>query len=278
VDAVASDGLRARPGQIWTVEKLTYLEKYANAFTTAMRGKWERLVYIDLLAGPGRDIDLETRKEFDGSPLIALKIEPPFDHCFFGDKDQQNVNTLKARIPASDRTRVTVKLGDCNVLVDEVVRQLSRKTLDLAFVDPEGFEVDFRTLRILAKQRIDVLYWFPSEIGIRRNLRNFMAMKDSPMERFWGGKDWRQLPIAKWAAGEIVPDEKIEKSLVAEFLKNVARAGFDFRDELAPPFANRRNAQMYHLLFFSHSQLALKIWRGIKKIAPGGQRTFPGMT
>jgi len=264
VDPVASDGLRARPGRIWTVEKLSYLEKYANAFTTAMREKWERLVYIDLLAGPGRDIDLETKKEFDGSPLIALNTKPQFDHCFFGDKDRRNVDTLKKRIADSDRMRASVEVGDCNVLVDKVVQQLSRKTLGLAFVDPEGFEVDFRTLRVLAKRRIDVLYWFPSGIAIRRNLKNFMTVKDSPMERFWG-RDWRQLPIAKWAAGDVVPDEKIEKSIVAEFLEDVAKAGFEFRDELAPPFANTRNAQMYHLLFFSHDQLALKSGRASRK-------------
>jgi hypothetical protein len=27
---------------------------------------------------------------------------------------------------------------------------------------------------------------------------------------------------------------------------------------------------MYHLLFFSHDKLALKIWKSVKKIAPGG--------
>ncbi|MGH7915377.1 MAG: hypothetical protein ACREPW_12130 [Candidatus Binataceae bacterium] len=70
-------------------------------------------------------------------------MEPPFDHCFFGDKDQQNINALKARISDSDRSRVTISLGDCNVLVDDVVRQLSPKPLGFAFVDPEGFEVDY---------------------------------------------------------------------------------------------------------------------------------------
>jgi three-Cys-motif partner protein len=197
VNPIASDGFRARVGRIWTVEKLSYLDKYAHAFTTAMRRKWEHLVYIDLLAGPGRDIDPETKKEFDGSPIIALKVEPPFDHCFFGDKDQQNIDALKARISGSDRNRVTVKLGDCNVLVDEVVRQLTRKTLAIAFVDPQGFEVDFRTLRILARRRIDVLYWFPSGIGIRRNLRNFMSMKDSPYGAFLGQQRLASTPGRK---------------------------------------------------------------------------------
>src|SRR6266851_1528129 len=61
----ASDGLPARAGRVWTREKLTYLQKYASAFMTAMApkrsaGKWDRLVYVDLLAGPGRDIDPDT--------------------------------------------------------------------------------------------------------------------------------------------------------------------------------------------------------------------------
>jgi len=187
VDPVASDGLRARPGRIWTVEKLSYLEKYAKAFATAMRGKWERLVYIDLLAGPGRDIDLKTNEEFDGSPLIALKVKPPFDHCFFGDKDKRNVDILKNRIADSDRARVSVEVGDCNILVDNVVKQLSQKTLGVAFIDPEGFEVDFRTLRVLATRKIDVLYWFPSGIAIRRNLKNFMQSETAPWSAFGAG-------------------------------------------------------------------------------------------
>jgi len=62
VKRLASDRLPERGGRIWTREKLTYLEKYATAFMVAMakkRGpeKWERLVYLDLLCGPGRDID-----------------------------------------------------------------------------------------------------------------------------------------------------------------------------------------------------------------------------
>ncbi len=45
----------ARVSGSWTRDKLTYLERYARAFMTAMApkrdaGKWEELVYIDLLA------------------------------------------------------------------------------------------------------------------------------------------------------------------------------------------------------------------------------------
>jgi len=49
---------------------------------------------------------------------------------------------------------------------------------------------------------IDLLLFFPSAIGIRRNLRQFVAQKQSPMDAFWGGKDWRELPPARLAAGK----------------------------------------------------------------------------
>jgi three-Cys-motif partner protein len=64
-----ADGLPVRPGGPWTQEKLAYLERYASAFMKAMgpkraQGKWNRLVYIDLLAGPGRGVDRDTGIEF----------------------------------------------------------------------------------------------------------------------------------------------------------------------------------------------------------------------
>jgi len=199
VSQKTSDGFPAREGRIWTREKLAYLQKYASAFMTAMapkrsKGIWERIVYIDLLAGPGRDIDPGTREEFEGSPLIALAIRPQFDHLFLTDKDPDNIKALKARISNEDNSRVSLDVADCNVAVDEVLRRISGRTLRLAFIDPEGFEVNFSTLAKLAKRRIDLLYLFPSGIGITRNVKNFMAMEKSPMDDFWGGSDWRDLP------------------------------------------------------------------------------------
>jgi|SRR4029453_17396423 hypothetical protein len=78
------DGLRARVGGPWTRAKLDYIERYASAFMRAMNPKrqagiWSELVYVDLLAGPGRGIDRDGNAEFDGSPLRALKIVPSFD-------------------------------------------------------------------------------------------------------------------------------------------------------------------------------------------------------
>ena len=93
---LASDGLPARESGAWTREKLVYVEKYAAAFTTAMTpkrdaGLWDRLVYIDLLAGFGFCTD--DRGEFKGSPLRALGVKQPFDRLFFGDMASRFLNS-----------------------------------------------------------------------------------------------------------------------------------------------------------------------------------------
>jgi three-Cys-motif partner protein len=282
VKLLADAGLPIRPARIWTREKLTYLTRYATAFMVAMAkkrgpGGWDRLVYLDLLCGPGRDIDTDTDEEFPGSPLIALSIEPHFDHLYLADKDSKNVKALEKRISSSDKARITLREGDCNLIIDDVLKSISSRTLGLAFIDPEGFEVDFATLAKLARRRIDLLYLFPSGIGIKRNLGNFFPLTESPMDKFWGGRNWRDLPEARRAAGASLEEDQIVRSLVSAFRQKLRDVGFTHQDEAAPLFTNTKNAQMYHLLYLSHNEKGLKIWRGIKKIRPGGQRSLPGL-
>lgn len=122
---LATDGLPARVSGPWTREKLTYVEKYASAFMRAMApkrksGKWAELVYIDLLAGPGRGIDRDTGAEFDGSPLRALKVVPAFDRCFFSDINPKNIKALRQQILPADLPRVDLRVGDCHAVAKEI--------------------------------------------------------------------------------------------------------------------------------------------------------------
>lgn len=282
VTRLAGDGLLARVSGPWTREKLTYVRKYASAFMTAMapkraEGKWDRLVYIDLLAGPGRGIDRKTGREFDGSPLQALGVTPLFDQLIFADLNRRNVEALRQRIPAQAQSRVDLRVGDCNTLAREVVAGLSQRTLGLAFVDPQGLEAGFELFRALASRRIDVLFWFPG-IGICRNLSRFAKRPTSPMDRLWDGPAWRDLPSAKLAAGirlspqDILP---LDRPWVAAFRAKMRDLGFHHQDDGDPDFRNEKNAPMYHLLFLSQHAAGLTIWRKIKKIEPSGQRTLP---
>jgi three-Cys-motif partner protein len=271
----APDGLPLRPGGAWSVEKLIYVERYAAAFTRAMKGKWDRLVYIDLLAGPGKGVRRDTGVEFDGSPLRALKVKPPFDHLYLADVGRKVVNALERRISESDRGRVSLFHGDCNDLADRVVAQLTGRTLGLAFVDPTGFEAKFPMFQAFARRQIDVLFFFPDQIGIVRNLAQFATRSGALMDGLMGDDSWRQTPQARLAGGHpLTPLESrdLARSWVSRFQANMATIGYRHYDHAEPVFRNRRNARMYHLLFFSRNALGLKIWRGIKRIQPDNQR------
>lgn len=242
------------------------------------RGAWSELVYLDLLAGPGLGVDRDSRAEFDGSPLRALKIVPRFDRLFFADLNPNIVEALRRRVPEADRSRVEFRVGDCNLVAREIVAALSTTALGLAFVDPEGFEATFQLFETLVTRRIDVLFLFPSGIGIRRNLRVFATQPKSPMDELWGGREWRDTPPARLAAGARLSAEEalaLERPWVLRFRSKMAGIGFEYQDEADPCFTNEKNVPMYHLLFFSQHPAGLTIWRGIKKIEPSGQRSLP---
>lgn len=277
----ARDGFPARVSGPWTEEKLAYLERYARAFMTAMApkrraGQWSQLVYLDFLAGPGRGINRKTGSEFDGSPLRALKVTPPFDRLYFSDMDTANVDALRQRIPKADRGRVDVRQGDCHTIAEEVVPTLSSRTLALAFVDPEGFEVRFRLFQILARRPIDVLYLFPGGIGIARNLTAFARRARAPLDDLIPG--WRNLRRARLAAGRRMTASDMaarDQPFVLEFVNRMRLLGYQYSGQGEPYFTNEKNVRMYHLLFFSQHPAGLTLWRNVTRVEPSGQRRLP---
>lgn len=275
----ARDRLRARLGGVWTQEKLAYLRKYTQAFMVAMspkraEGKWEQLVFIDPLCGPGIDIDRRSATEFPGSPSIALATTPTFDRLYLGDNDDENVAALTARIPPDAQPRVSLEVADCHARVEDVVNRMGRRTLALAFVDPEGFEVHFRLFQTLAARPIDIVFLFPSGIGIVRNLANFVRSSHCGLDDLWGGEGWRRLPMAQMAAGAMPTlgsaTDSYYQSWAAAFCQRVATLGYQF--DIQGPLRNEQNVPMYHLLFFSKDAAGLTIWRNVHQIDPHGQR------
>lgn len=274
----AQDGLPARVSGPWSQEKLVYVQRYATAFMTAMApkrkpGQWSELVYLDFLAGPGRGIDRKTGSEFDGSPLRALRVTPAFDRLIFSDVQPKNVEALKQRIPPTDRSRVDVRLGDCHEVARDVVSRLSQRTLALAFVDPEGFEVKFRLFQTLATRRIDILYLFPGGIGIARNVGAFVKQAKAPLDDLIPG--WRNLRRARMAAGQKLTAEEMasrDQPFVMEFMRRMGQLGFQYSGQGEPYFTNEKNVKMYHLLFFSKHPAGLALWRGVIRIEASGQR------
>jgi hypothetical protein len=127
----------------------------------------------------------------------------------------------------------------------------------------------------LAKGQIDVLFFFPDQIGIVRNLPQFVNKSGSLMDGLMGDGSWRETGQARLAGGHLLtpPESRdVARSWVSLFQSKMAAIGYGHYDHAEPVFQNRKNALMYHLLFFSRNALGLKIWRGIKRIQPDNQR------
>src|SRR6266568_6330658 len=91
----AGDRLLARKSGPWAKRKHHYLRNYCGITAKSMAKKW-RLVYLDVMAGPGLCKIKETGEEFPGSPLIALDHE--FHDFILIEEDPQLVDALKQRV------------------------------------------------------------------------------------------------------------------------------------------------------------------------------------
>src|SRR4051812_47778072 len=89
--------------------KLSIVEGYLRAYTTALRPHFKALWYVDAFAGTGSrtvrteskpaglieepvSVQVETRR---GSAQIALDINPPFDFLVFIEKNRSYVAALE---------------------------------------------------------------------------------------------------------------------------------------------------------------------------------------
>ena len=99
----AADGLPARDSGTWARDKLSFLDDFVPPALMATRQKRQRY-YIDLFAGPGRNVERGTGEEFEGSPIRALRVaggpqgEVTFTHAIFVNKDETEHGVLEARV------------------------------------------------------------------------------------------------------------------------------------------------------------------------------------
>lgn len=174
--------------------KLELVEKYLQAYATALRQKFNSLWYIDAFAGTGsRTVRIEARDGdlFDepvpekiesrrGSARIALDITPAFDRLIFMDQKAAHciaLEALKASYPGRD---IHVLNGNANQIIQRdipAVNWSSRRAI--MFLDPYGMEVAWETLKTIAQTKaIDVWFLFPLSGLYRQAARNISAVDD----------------------------------------------------------------------------------------------------
>jgi three-Cys-motif partner protein len=251
---LAPDGLPARITGGWVWRKVHYVDYYVDMFATAMRQRWT-LAYVEPFAGPG--MAAHGGSFIEGSALRAL--EKPFSSYFFIDSDPIAIGALQLRIRRKYGwpPRGAVIQGDCNDALPEVAHAISPSTLSLAFIDPNGWEIQWSTIASFVRERrVDLLFTFHA--GFMR--RQWYA--DAPsLTAFFGNDDWRAI--------EFAPRHDRIRQLVRLYNEGLDTLGYlpGAEDHLVS-VRNGKGTLMYVLVLFTRSELGQRFWASACQTTP----------
>jgi three-Cys-motif partner protein len=208
----------ARPWGFWTEQKLDVLSEYLSAFTVASSKKARGVtVYLDLFAGRAENEARDTGKRIEGSPMRALRVEPPLSTLRFFELPA-NAAKLSRELDAEFGHRdQRVVAGDCNQTINDVLAELVRHDLNwaptFAFIDQQGPDVLWETLERLADHKkgrpykVELWMFFgngllPRGLGIRSPDETFARRVD----RMLGTTAWREAYNAR-RSGDLSPED-----------------------------------------------------------------------
>ena len=192
---------QASYGGQWTIEKLNILERYLDAYTTALKNQSFKLLYMDAFAGAGYvELGRGEDAEFtSGSAQRALNVEAkPFDELIFVEKDPGRCAELENLKNEFLGRKIRIENSDAN----EFLRGLRRNWQDwrgVLFLDPFATQVHWKTIETIADfEALDTWILFPTS-AVARMLPK--SKRPDDIEQQWaarltsvfGDESWRRL-------------------------------------------------------------------------------------
>lgn len=241
-------------------EKISILADYLGRFAVASQRAANR-VYIDAFAGDTINLLRGSDRQFPGSAELALGLSPSFTHVRLFEQRATRAAALRV-LPRHPDTDLEVIEGDCNVQMAGVLAGLAAQAPTFAFLDPDGMELHWSTIRRIAdhkrlyaaqhdRNKVEMWVLF-STGGIVRMLggnREFADAQRFPekVARLYGAwGPWQ----AVWEArldGRISPGDA-KRAYLYLYMDRLAQLGY--RHLLVRPIENSRN-ELYAMVFAS---------------------------
>jgi three-Cys-motif partner protein len=249
----------------WSEIKLDIVREYATAYSRILTAKNLPHVYVDAFAGAGQHVSKQTGEFVAGSPLNALKVDPPFKEYHFIDLNSAKMDHLQSL--AGTKPNVRFYQADCNeVLIQKVFPTLEFTTYRraLCLLDPYGLHLQWRIILQAGQLRtIDMFLNFPV-MDINRNAlwRNPDAVSPEQrarMNAFWGDESWRQVGYEQTQGLFGTMEEKVSNDQFAEAFRDRLMKVAGFKRVPKPLPMRSGNAIVYYLFFASQVDVAEKI-------------------
>jgi len=184
----------------WSIIKLLALLRFVNIYTRIIKAPrqskfFRNMYYIDLLAGNGLCRVGSKGDVIAGSALVACKeCYHPFDRYFFAERDPEYAEALEARI-RTVTSNFKVFCCDCNDCLGDIMKEIGDNDHYLAFVDCEGLDVSWATMKSLFSKNGDVLFNFQSQgisrvqAKVKKGALGWKACRER-LNWFYGDKRW----------------------------------------------------------------------------------------
>ncbi len=262
---VKNDGLEINPARIWSERKYKLLGGYCDIFTSAMRKKWDKLIYIDLFSGSGYAHIQETDQILKASPLIALSIPIAFDVYLFAEEEPRYLNALKTRV-GRDFAEMEVHYfeGNCNDNVDLIKDTIpkhsqNQKVLAFCFADPYEMNLHFKTIDTLTNDKlIDILILQAYYMDANRNFNNYLNENNTKIANYLNDYKWREEFNAK-----NFTEENFIFFLADKYKENMKGNNYKepLRDRIVYPL---KNVPLYYLEFYSKHELGTDFYKKVQ--------------
>jgi len=264
-------------GGDWTKIKIEILVEYAKAYLSIMKErKFFKLMYFDGFAGSGFIVK-EKKVDVDitvgaARRIIEISDPRPFDSYYFVEKDPKNFALLEENTKAAfPKKKIYTVCDDCNKKIIDLSNFLrdpkNNNFRTLAYIDPCGMQVEWRSIESLRGLPIDMWILVPTGLGVNRLLKNNGQISDAWLEKleiFLGltreeieKRFYKKTPTL---FEDITFTEKqkdaIENS--AKLYQSRLKEVFEF---VSRPYElkNSSNSIMYHLFLTSNNKAAEKI-------------------
>ena len=252
-----------RYGGPWTLKKLDILETYLDHYTTALKNRSFKLMYIDAFAGTGYVGPF--REDFDateftrGSAARAAHIrDRQFDRLVFVENDPGRCEELATLREEQPRRDIRIENADANEYLSKL-HQDWNQWRGVLFLDPFATQVAWSTIERIARfNALDTWILFPSS-AIARMLPTSKRPDDiapgwnDRLTTVFGDESWRGLyrESPQWSLfGDVEHERAPGVDGLLEIYKNKLTEVFGRRFlSRSRTLRNTKNAPLFEFLF-----------------------------
>lgn len=283
-------------GGLWTEKKLDAFAKYVKAYLTIMKKHpYWKTIYFDGFAGSGDkksncvsplylQLELTEKEErlYKGAAerVLTLPNNLSFDYHYFIDLKEESLKKLEVKLEEHQKTKTNefqYRAGDCNKWLRELsdaMNQNKKGFASLVLLDPFGMQVDWESIASLKNTRTDLWILVPTGVIVNRLLDKKGNLKFiNKLQQFFGLTEeqiknaFYQVETQSTLFGDEETVRKITKPIekIAELYIQRLKTVWPHVTEKPLRLDNSKGVPIFHFVFASNNEIALKIAKQIIK-------------